>query len=302
VSVDREFQLCKTTRTAEMSLLAKARSCTTCLMLAPEAAIWLARSARPPGRSLMMAVNRQKAAIGDKAALDDAAQDVWIDVCRRRKGERPVCRQIRQADLRDRRPAASRPHLRRRLSLIQRSARSRSRFVPRFTITVSIDTFARDGESRSRPLAEWRGRRPMLAVTRFASVFLPSARRRSWRRSRLRSRLSSPGGRSVFMANEIPAINPAPPTGTMTRSTSGTCSRISRPSVPWPRDDGGIIVAVDISQALLLRDLVRARLGFAKICPRGARHSRRVSDNCLTLMRGANFGMTTVAGMPNNLP
>lgn len=36
-----------------------------------------------------------EAAIGDKAALDDAAQDVWIDVAAGEKGERPVCRQIR---------------------------------------------------------------------------------------------------------------------------------------------------------------------------------------------------------------
>jgi len=38
------------------------------LMLAPEAAYWLARSARPPGRSLMMGESAE-AAIGDKAAL-----------------------------------------------------------------------------------------------------------------------------------------------------------------------------------------------------------------------------------------
>ena len=39
-------------------------------------------------------------------------------------------------------------------------------------------------------------------------------------------------GRFVFTASETPAIKPAPPTGTITASTLGTCSRISKPIVP----------------------------------------------------------------------
>ena len=38
----------------------------------------------------------------------------------------------------------------------------------------------------------------------------------------------------VFTASATPASSPAPPTGTITASTSGTCSRISNPIVPWP--------------------------------------------------------------------
>ena len=41
-------------------------------------------------------------------------------------------------------------------------------------------------------------------------------------------------GRRVLTANETPASKPAPPTGTITASTSGTCSTISRPIVPCP--------------------------------------------------------------------
>ena len=40
--------------------------------------------------------------------------------------------------------------------------------------------------------------------------------------------------RSAFTATQRPASRPPPPTGQTITSTSGTCSRISRPSVPWP--------------------------------------------------------------------
>jgi len=46
------------TCTAETSEPAKARSCTTCLMLAPLTAICVVKSANPPGRSLMTATKR----------------------------------------------------------------------------------------------------------------------------------------------------------------------------------------------------------------------------------------------------
>ena len=41
-------------------------------------------------------------------------------------------------------------------------------------------------------------------------------------------------GLKVFIANDAPAIKPAPPTGIITASTSGTCSTISHPIVPAP--------------------------------------------------------------------
>ncbi len=47
---------------------------------APVAAICAARSARPPGRSLITAVNRPSRAVRDKAAFDHAAENVRIDV------------------------------------------------------------------------------------------------------------------------------------------------------------------------------------------------------------------------------
>mmetsp|Transcript_16506 Transcript_16506/g.52577 ORF Transcript_16506/g.52577 Transcript_16506/m.52577 type:complete len:216 (+) Transcript_16506:383-1030(+) len=46
--------------------------------------------------------------------------------------------------------------------------------------------------------------------------------------------MTSTSGRMVLMASAMPAMRPAPPTGTMTASTSGTCSRISSPMVPVP--------------------------------------------------------------------
>mmetsp|Transcript_3394 Transcript_3394/g.8086 ORF Transcript_3394/g.8086 Transcript_3394/m.8086 type:complete len:215 (+) Transcript_3394:420-1064(+) len=46
-------------------------------------------------------------------------------------------------------------------------------------------------------------------------------------------------GRSDLMASATPAIRPAPPTGTTTTSTSGTCSRISSPMEPAPATIAG---------------------------------------------------------------
>lgn len=48
----------QSTLTVETSEPANARSCTICLMLAPVAAICLLKTASPPGRSLITAVNR----------------------------------------------------------------------------------------------------------------------------------------------------------------------------------------------------------------------------------------------------
>ena len=74
------FRRCKERCTAETSELAKARSCTTCLMLAPVDAICAARSARPPGPIADDGGETAEPAVGDQAALDHAAQDIRIDV------------------------------------------------------------------------------------------------------------------------------------------------------------------------------------------------------------------------------
>ena len=47
-------------------------------------------------------------------------------------------------------------------------------------------------------------------------------------------------GFSAFTAIETPAMSPAPPTGQTIASRSGTCCRISTPSVPWPAMMRGI--------------------------------------------------------------
>ena len=41
-------------------------------------------------------------------------------------------------------------------------------------------------------------------------------------------------GRNDLTAMRIPASRPPPPTGTTTVSISADCSRISKPTVPWP--------------------------------------------------------------------
>ena len=53
-----------------------------------------------------------------------------------------------------------------------------------------------------------------------------------------------------FAALAMPAARPPPPMGTTIVVASGACSRISRPSVPWPAmtsgwSNGGIITAPD---------------------------------------------------------
>ena len=46
-------------------------------------------------------------------------------------------------------------------------------------------------------------------------------------------------GSSDCTATAIPAASPPPPTGTRTVRTSGHCSMISKPSVPWPATMSG---------------------------------------------------------------
>ncbi|HXW05631.1 MAG TPA: hypothetical protein VD833_10400 [Vicinamibacterales bacterium] len=105
-------------------------------------------------------------------------------------------------------------------------------------------------------------------------------------------------GFDCFTAAATPASRPPPPTGAMTAVTSGHCSRISSPAVPWPAtihswSKGGTIVrwrAAASSSARVRRsaDVVPAKITSA---PNDLAPS--------TLMRGAVVGITTTAGAPS---
>ena len=85
-------------------------------------------------------------------------------------------------------------------------------------------------------------------------------------------------------------------------STSGTCSRISRPIVPWPGDDGRVVVAVDVGVAAAPRPSARAwSLASRKLAP--WRMTFAPSRwQVLSFTSGANRGMTTVTGMLSSRP
>ena len=122
--------------TAETSELAKARSCTTCLMLAPTAAICAVRSARPPGRSLMIARETREPAVGDQAALDHAAEDIRIDVAAAEEQHDAFAGQFWELAGKTGGERSSRPRLRRRLFPARRCAGSRARFASSLTSTA----------------------------------------------------------------------------------------------------------------------------------------------------------------------
>ena len=113
---------------------------------------------------------------------------------------------------------------------------------------------------------------------------------------------SALAGRNVFTASETPASRPPPPTGTMTASRSGHLRDNLEPGGSLTGDDGGIVVAVDVGEAFLgSRSRGRALWLRRNPCP----CSTTVAPSfwqLLILMSGANFGITTVAGTPNNRP
>ena len=80
-------------------------------------------------------------------------------------------------------------------------------------------------------------------------------------------------GRKVFTASETPGEQ----TGTAHRHDDGIEIRHLRdnlePGRSLPGDDGGIVVAVDIGQPLLGRDLMGARFRFCEIP--ALQHNRR---------------------------
>ena len=63
-------------------------------------------------------------------------------------------------------------------------------------------------------------------------------------------------GRIDLTASAMPASSPPPPVQTTTVRTSGTCSRISSPTVPWPGDDVRVVERVDQHRAGLLGEAV----------------------------------------------
>jgi hypothetical protein len=68
------------TFTVETSEVANARSCTTCLMLAPLEAILRGEIGEATGAVADDGGEPAKSSVSNQAAFDDAAEDVWIDV------------------------------------------------------------------------------------------------------------------------------------------------------------------------------------------------------------------------------
>ena len=98
----------------------------------------------------------------------------------------------------------------------------------------------------------------------------------------------------------MPAIRPPPPTGTTIASTSGVCSRISSPIVPWPA------ITSTLSNGWM--NVSPSRAASSPACARASVRSApcrtTLAPRCrqlVTLMSAANTGITTVTGMPSRL-
>ena len=125
----RAFRRCKEHGRRKHREPAKARSCTTCLMLAPLAAICAVRSARPPGPIADDGGEAAETAVGDEAALDHAAEDIRIDVAAGKKENDALCRRAPGVVRKDRRRAAWRRRLPPHLFPVRRCAEWRARSV-----------------------------------------------------------------------------------------------------------------------------------------------------------------------------
>jgi len=64
-----------------------------------------------------------------------------------------------------------------------------------------------------------------------------------------------------------PPMSPPPPMGTMTESTSGSCSCISRPIVPLPCNDVGVVVRVDEQHVVVGGEGPGVRHRFSEVVP-----------------------------------
>ena len=112
-------------------------------------------------------------------------------------------------------------------------------------------------EQTSSPIA------PATGERRASAIVGPGTAGTGWPASRaVRIAADSSGstpmtcasGRRPLTAVAIPAISPPPPIGTMTVSTSGMSSTISRPTVPWPAAISGSSYGMDDHPARLGRD------------------------------------------------
>ena len=192
------------------------------------------RSARPPGRSLIIAVNRQSRPSATSPRSITRLKHVRIDIAAAKQEARHVFRRALSVFRTDRPRGESRPRLRPRLFPVRRCAKSRARSASSVTVTVAIDT--RPWRSRMHSLPTCGMARPSASVGCMSNPCRFSALKAA---EKLATFSASTAmifalGRNVFTASETPASNPPPPTGTMTASRSGTCSTISRPIVPWP--------------------------------------------------------------------
>src|ERR1051325_2844895 len=175
--------------------------------------------------------------IGDEPALNHAAEDVWVDVAAANQEHAVFAGELFQfVDIAAASGVAAAP------STTDFSSSTSRRIAS--AISSSLAVIARS--TWSRAIAK--------ALSPTCGIASPSARV-----GRIVTGVGSPTcnaaeklatfsastatifvcGRKVLIASETPAIKPPPPTGTTTRSTSGTCSRISRPIVPWPEMIGG---------------------------------------------------------------
>ena len=143
-----------------------------------------------------------------------------------------------------------------------------------------IDMRLRDLERIRRRPAEWRGHRPASDAVRFGVGFPASRAAEKLATFSASTATTFVSGRNVLIASETPASNPPPPTGTTTASTFGTCSTISSPNRALARDDGRIVVTIDVSETVFFRDFVRARLGLTKIFSVQDDGRAQVSGNC----------------------
>ena len=108
------------------------------------------------------------------------------------------------------------------------------------------------GEAADAPRKQAVGQ--ALGMLEGARARRPRARRRAWRRRRARPPTTSHlRARALGPPTQMPASRPPPPTGTRIVSTSGRCSRISRPTVPCPAmtsgwSNGGIMTSPSLGR------------------------------------------------------
>mmetsp|Transcript_43462 Transcript_43462/g.68050 ORF Transcript_43462/g.68050 Transcript_43462/m.68050 type:complete len:204 (+) Transcript_43462:699-1310(+) len=108
-------------------------------------------------------------------------------------------------------------------------------------------------------------------------------------------------GLRVLTASAMPAMRPAPPTGTTTTSTSGTCSTISNPMVPAPATIGGSSYPLMYWSPLNSELPIAWSLASPKCIPWRTTLAPSFRHRS-TFTRGAISGMMTVTGIPRSPP